>query len=297
MPWISEALDRLAASHCGYHNDLPQAAEPTALAALAFAGAGRIKEAQAALGWLGSKQVSDGSVPPLPTLDSPGWPTPQAMLAWAAVSKLAGESRDFDRAAAQKWLLSIAGLTGPRIPEIGHDTSLAGWPWVVGTHSWQEPTAWSVLALRAVGLNDHPRTREGVRMLVDRFLENGGCNYGNTTALGQVLRPHVEPTGLTLVALAGENIQDARLEKSLKFLEDSISAQTTPISLSYGLLGLTAHDRRPSATATWLETVYRRSMRRQTSSPLSLALLVLAAQGKNCPLIQGNRVSQAASPA
>lgn len=293
MTWTSDALDRLAASRCGYHDGQPQAAEPTSLAALAFVGAGRIKEAQAALQWLGTKQTSDGSVPPLPSLSSPGWPTPQAMLAWAAVSKLAGESREFDRAAAQKWLLGIAGLTGPRVPEIGHDTSLAGWPWVVGTHSWQEPTAWSVLALKAVGLADHPRTREGVRMLVDRFLEAGGCNYGNTAALGQVLRPHVEPTGLTLMALNGEDVKDARVEKSLKFLEDSISVQTTPISLSYAVLGLTAHDRRPSTTATWLETVYRRSIRRQTSSPLSLALLVLAAQGKNCPLMQSNRESPA----
>ncbi len=297
MIWISEALDRVAASHCGYHDELPQAAEPTALAALAFAGAGRIKEAQDALQWLGARQSSDGSVPPLPSLSSPGWPTPQAMLAWAAVSKLDGESQDFNRDAAQKWLLSVAGLTGPRVPEIGHDTSLAGWPWVVGTHSWQEPTAWSVLALKAIGLNDHPRTREGVRMLVDRFLESGGCNYGNTAALGQVLRPHVEPTGLTLVALGGGNIQDPRIEKSLKYLEDSLSPQTTPISLSYGLLGLTAHDRRPSAAATWLETVYRRSVRRQTASPLSLALLVLAAQGKSCPLIEATHARPAANPA
>lgn len=297
MTWISEALDRIAASQCGYHDGLPQAAEPTALAALAFVGAGRIADAQAALRWLGSKQTSDGSVPPLASLNNPGWPTPQAMLAWAAVSKLAGELSDFDRAAAQKWLLATAGLSGERIPEIGHDTSLVGWPWVVGTHSWQEPTAWSVLALKAVGLNDHPRTQQGLQMLVDRLLESGGCNYGNTSALGQVLRPQVEPTGLTLVALAGETLNDPRLEKSLKYLEASLSAQTTPISLSYGLLGLTAHDRRPSTSATWLETVYRRGVRRRNASPLSLALLILAAQGKNCPLIQATRVSTAASPA
>lgn len=286
MSWTSEALDCIAASQCGYHDGQPQAAEPTALAALAFVGAGRITDAQAALHWLGSKQTADGSVPPLPSLSSPGWPTPQALLAWAATSKAVGESSDFNRPAAQKWLLDTAGLSGPRIPEIGHDTSLVGWPWVVGTHSWQEPTAWSVLALKAVGLNSHPRTREGLRMLVDRLLESGGCNYGNTSALGQTLRPQVEPTGITLVALAGEKIQDPRLEQALKYLEGALSAQTTPVSLSYGLLGLTAHDRAPSAAATWLETVYRRSVRRQTTSPLSLALLVLAAQGNRCPLIQ-----------
>ena len=243
MSWTSDALASIAASQCGYHDGAPQAAEPTALAALAFVGAGLIADAQTALRWLGSKQTSNGTVPPLASLENPGWPTPQAMLAWAAVSKLAGESPDFNRAAAQKWLLATAGLSGERIPEIGHDTSLKGWPWVVGTHSWQEPTAWSVLALKAVGLSDHPRCREGVRMLVDRFLDTGGCNYGNTAVLGQKLRPHVEPTGLTLVAIAGEKIQDPRIELSLKYLEASLSAATTPISLSYGLLGLTAHDR------------------------------------------------------
>ena len=211
MLWISEALDRVAASHVRLPRRVAAGCRTDGAGGLGICRRRPHQRGPGCVAMAGRRQTSDGSVPPLPSLSSPGWPTPQAMLAWAAVSKLAGESRDFNRDAAQKWLLSVAGLTGPRIPEIGHDTSLAGWPWVVGTHSWQEPTAWSVLALKAVGLNDHPRTREGVRMLVDRFLESGGCNYGNTAALGQVLRPHVEPTGLTLVALGGENIQDPRL--------------------------------------------------------------------------------------
>ena len=93
------------------------------------------------------------------------------------------------------------------------------WPWVLGTHSWIEPTAFNVLALKAAGRGEHPRTREAVRLLVDRLLPTGGCNYGNTTVLGQQLRPHLAPTGLVLLSLAGEQINDSRIAKSLAYLQ------------------------------------------------------------------------------
>ena len=122
-------------------------------------------------------------------------------------------------------------------------------------------------------------------MLVDRLLPKGGCNYGNTYVLHQMLRPHIEPTGVTMLALGGENIDDPRIFYSLEYLSQSLSAETTPISLSYGLLGLIPYNLAPQSAAEWLEAAYRRTIRRE-ASPLNLALLSLAAQGKECPLVK-----------
>ena len=246
-------------------------------------GAGRHEQADPHLHWLAKSQADDGSVPPLAELKQPGWTTPWAIVA-AVAAKRNGQSPKFNLDRAQQWLLSQAGAALDLAPQFGHNGKLIGWPWVAGTHSWQEPTAMSVLALKALGLGDHPRTREGVQLLVDRLLVTGGCNYGNTVVLGQRLRPQVEPTGLALVALGGENINDPRIDRSLQFLNSALSAETTPISLGYGLLGLTAHNRRPADAANWLETAYRQTIRRD-ASPLSLAWLVLASQAEDCPLI------------
>jgi hypothetical protein len=293
-PWVSSALERLATAPCGYHAKEPSAAEPSALAALALIGAGQLAAAKIHLDWLANAQAASGSIAPFAELTQSAWPTPLGILATAVagrpefapttgnVSQLAAQR--FNLSQASQWLLSAAGNRIENSPEFGHNGQLVGWPWVIGTFSWQEPTAWSVMALKAIGLAEHPRTREGVRMLVDRLLSTGGCNFGNTVVMGQQLRPQVEPTGVTLLALAGEQINDPRIGLSLQYLTDTVSAETTPISLSYGLLGLTAHNRRPAAANQWLETAFRRTVQRD-ASPLALALLVLAALGNECPLI------------
>src|SRR5262249_50763798 len=69
------------------------------------------------------------------------------------------------------------------------DISLVGWPWAEGNFSWVEPTAWACLALRRVGLSEHPRVREGLRLLLDRAFDEGGINYGNRTVLGRRTDP------------------------------------------------------------------------------------------------------------
>jgi hypothetical protein len=181
--------------------------------------------------------------------------------------------------------LAARGETSARSPLIGHDTTLAGWPWVVGTHSWLEPTAYAVLALKAAGHKKHPRTREAVQMLVDRLLPSGGCNYGNTIVMGQELLPHVQPTGLVLLALAEETIDDPRIERSLAYLERCIAATSAAASLAFGLIGLEAHGRRPPDAGHWLELASRRV------SPLgpraytdALAVLAAVDNGRN-PLL------------
>jgi hypothetical protein len=123
-----------------------------------------------------------------------------------------------------------------------------------------------------------------VILLLNRLLSHGGCNYGNTSVLGQELVPHLEPTGLAMIALAGERDPSGRVEQSLDYLEANLSPQTTAASLAYAVLGLAAHGRTPSDLNARLATAAGQTVRRGASPPRR-ALLALAALGDACPLI------------
>jgi hypothetical protein len=282
MDWNDELLDRLAAQiPCGYHPKGPASTEPTALAALALSAASR--SATAAMQWLAGLQTTDGSIGPTAAESAPGWPTGWAVIAALAVG--AGSvRRDFDVPRAVNWMLQTAGDAATGSAEVNQKSPPVGWPWVMGTYSWVEPTAIQVVALKAAGLAAHPRTRQAIAMLIDRLLSIGGCNYGNTVVLGQELRPHAQPTGLAMLALADQPDVDGRIARSLDYLTANLSAATTSASLSYGLIGLAAHNRFPAAARQWLQAAFRRTLSRDGAA-YKLALLSLAALGKRCPLV------------
>ncbi|MBI2823563.1 MAG: hypothetical protein HYX69_02595 [Planctomycetia bacterium] len=306
MSITDQALDFLDGQTAwSYHPGSAPASEPTAWAALALAAYGRQAAAQRARDGLAAAQTSSGAVGVRRDGASPGWPTPLAILAWNLVSPTrdglgsdaaSSEPTDREHAAASgravQWLLSIRGNTSGRPPYTGHDTTLAGWPWVEGTHSWIEPTALSVLALKAVGQGDHPRTQEAERLLLDRLLAGGGCNYGNTVVLGQELLPHVQPTGLALLALVGSKDPSGRVERSLAWLEGSLSSATAPASLAYGLMGLAAYDRWPVDADAWLAAAAARSL--AGGSSLELALVALARLRSDGPLVLNRAPARAA---
>jgi hypothetical protein len=184
------------------------------------------------------------------------WPTSSALLAWA-------KDREYEAAArnATGFLLATKGLHFPRRPDapITHDTSIRGWSWTAGTHSWVEPTSLAVLALRAVGKGKHERVEEAVSMLMDRMLPSGGWNYGNTLVFGRELRPMPESTGAALDALAGY-VPKERVQASLEYLKKSASRVRTPLALSWAILGLGAWDERPPDSEHRLaESVSRQS--------------------------------------
>jgi hypothetical protein len=257
--------------------------EVTAICALAFRAHGRLQRMHQSLRWLSDAQADDGSVRACGLAVDACWPTGLAVLAWAsAATGPPDKGLENSARAAEKgvgWILGHQGETMAREPSLGHDTSLAGWAWVQGTHSWVIPTAFNLLALKATGRGDHPKAREAVKLLVDRQLRDGGCNYGNTTILGQELRPQLEPTGIAMAALAGEGDHGGRIRRSLDFLETSLAEPMSAPSLCYGLLGLAAHGRRPAGAESWLSACFERTVRRG-KRPLNLGLLCLASSSR-----------------
>lgn len=278
MEWRAELLGRLAeCTPGGYHARGEAASEPTALAGLALNAGGNMAAAMKAADWLVERQNANGAVGVLESQATPCWPTSLAILLW---QKLDAEQYRGPIQKAVAWTLAEKGETHDQRDYIGHDTTLVGWSWAADTHSWLEPTAMFVLALKAVGLSEHPRTREAVRLLVDRLLPQGGCNYGNTIVLGQELLPHVQPTGIVMMALPSETIADPRVSKSLDYLRLELSAETTTASLCYGLLGLSANGKAPENRLDWLNEKYGAFSDRDASC-YKLALIALAANDDN----------------
>ncbi len=279
MTWLAKTLERLAASDAAsYQVGESPFSEPTALAALALAAHGRAGDASRLGDSLAAWQQASGSVGISPMDAEPGWPTALAILAWTEIERDLPRAYETAIKRASNWLLGTRGKTAPLADDTGHDTLLTGWPWVEGTHSWLEPTAHAALALGAAGKNGTPRALEAQRLLVDRLLPGGGCNYGNTIVLGQALRPHVLPTGVALTALSLPGApEDRRVALSLEYLESAIGPETTADSLAWATIGLAAHGRRPHAADLWLERAAQRASERGRQNSCVLVALASSA--------------------
>ena len=277
MDVVAEGLNLLKEEKSwGYHYTGPLATEPTALACLALAAYGEHSLAATLAESLVEIQTPQGSVGVTRELEMPAWTTSLACLAWLTIDRTQPRTR-FSESCQKglEWLLSVKGKTIPKNPQIGHDPTITGWSWAADTHSWMEPTCLAVLALKALGRESHPRTREGVRMIVDRLLENGGCNFGSTVILGQATLPQVQASGLAMLAIADESTNDPRIERTLQYLENELNEKSSTASLCFGLLGLTAHQRRPPHSDKMLEQVFQRELRGETSC-YKMALMLLA---------------------
>ena len=84
---------------------------------------------------------------------------------------------------------------------------LVGWPWVNGTFSWVEPTAYAVMALKRLRRQLPPdatrdRIDEAEELFADRACSDGGWNYGNTRVFDEDLWSYPDTTALVLLALA-----------------------------------------------------------------------------------------------
>ena len=187
------------------------------------------------------EQSEDGRVGLSPHQPESYWPTALAALAWCGSrASQAAQSR------AVHFLLGASGVHFPKKPDVSseHDPSLKGWPWVEHTHSWIEPTANCIVALRASGYGEHDRVREAVQMILNRQLPHGGWNYGNVSVFGKELHPMPESTGAALVGVAGQ-VEQEMVARSLAYLEGEVDRLRTPVSLGWALLGLAAWKRWP----------------------------------------------------
>lgn len=281
--WQVKALELLAqAPSCGYRAHSAPRVEPTSLAAMALQSYQR-ESARQASGWLAEKQLADGRVSDDLEADPPGWGTGLAILAWKSTDENEW-SGNIERGV--RYLLSVQGkvMDDPdRLVE--HDTTIPGWPWIGETHSWLEPTAMAVAALESAGYGDHPRTIDGRRILLDRILANGGCNYGNTIVLKQQLRPLAQPTGIAMLALARRESNNPRLTSTLDYLEKYLSGPVTTLSASYASIGLCAHGRSCVDAKRKIRSAAEETLRRH-AGPGHLALALLAAAGRESALVR-----------
>lgn len=198
----------------------------------------------AGLNRLATQQKPDGRI--ALTEDTPNvyWPTPIGLLAWDQDNSFLTQ-----RNLAVEFLLSHgSNINTKKPPFIEHNTSLQGWSWVANTYSWVEPTAMVLMALASQGYTDHPRYKEGITLLVDRMLPEGGWNYGNRKVFDSRLRPLPDYTGIALCALRKE-IEKEAAERSLLYLEAVYPHLITPLSLSWVIRGLAGYGMKPANAA------------------------------------------------
>ena len=304
--WINDARRELVGLRgrsgvWGYRRDHRPSVEPTVLACLGLRAsaptdlsAGDLEITRKVADWMQAIQQPSGELPVSEGSTSPGWATPYALMFW---TNFAGEQAA--RRCARTWLLGNEGvplyLFNQSERVIGHDPSVVGWPWVAGTHSWLEPTALAILALRRDGLHDHPRIKAGTKLILDRALESGGWNYGNKSVFGTELRPQPGPTGLALLALASGGDQSRAVAAALNYLRQTLPDIQAPVSLGWGILGLRAHHSCPTEAGGWIARSYGRCIGKPDAA-MGLALLLLASSERTIelmitPLIRPQRIS------
>ena len=216
------------------------------------------------------------------------WPTALAIL---ALQNSASSHEAQNRAI--RFLIETTGLHRPRqwFDAAGHDPLLKGWPWIDGTHSWIEPTALNVLALKVTGHAQHERVLEAIRMILNRQLPHGGWNYGSTYVFGKEHLPMPESTGAALTGLAGMVGQE-KVARSLDYLQGEADRLRTPISLGWALLGLAAWKSWPANGHALVERCLANQSRYGEYDTSALCLLFLGAfAGEN-----GNNVTLLANP-
>jgi uncharacterized protein (DUF362 family) len=218
---VSDAFDDLAALACpsggwGYAPNQPAHPEPTCLALLALSRRPERFAAVIAAGrdWLHQCAAGDGTYRLGRGRPEAIWPTALVLFTQAAL----GDADDSLPQTAEALLSCKGRQADSKDQDISDiDDRLIGWPWAEGNFSWVEPTAWACLALQRIGQGRHPRVKEGLKLLRDRVLEQGGVNYGNRRIFGISLEPIPTPTALMLLALQGRE-EESDLAASIEYL-------------------------------------------------------------------------------
>lgn len=177
-------------------------------------------------------------------------PSGAVNLAFAGLAALAwlGLSQGKPLHALDALVTALTKERGVRLPpsrEVLQDNQMQGWPWVSGTFTWVEPTAWCLLALKrwrasgAATAEVRARIDEGEAVLIDRALPTGGWNYGNPLVYGKVLQPFVPTTALALLALR-DRARAPEVSRGLEWLRTNRLSEPSPSALAWAAIGLRA---------------------------------------------------------
>lgn len=296
--WIGQQRQRLSGQPLhGYQVPEPPMAEPVAMSALACTAHGWREPAESACRALRAAQQTTGSVAVRLDADGPHWTTSLACLAWRRFEIAWPErSRPWCSDAYRRGIDFLLGFGGEKIDpseNVGHNTQLVGWPWVAGTHSWLEPTALALMALRHCGHSRHPRALEAAELLIDRLLPDGGANYGNTFVLRQVLRPHVLPSAMCMVALHRLEPELAELAATRVYLRSELATgQLAALSLAWTMHAIVSAEWEQAAETApdlvvfddALQTALTR-LQATPPNPHRLNMLLLATSLRASPLL------------
>jgi hypothetical protein len=132
-----------------------------------------------------------------------------------------------------------------------------------------------LLAFRSAGASNHPAAEEAARMLLDRQLEPGGWNYGNTSVYGTPLYPQPDQTGLALAALR-PHASGSDVSRSLKYLDGVIAGISTPWTLGWALVGMEAWGTRPQGYMRQVDGCVKRQERAGAFNTQELSVLLLS---------------------
>lgn len=220
--------------------------------------------------------AADGRLPIHPDHPQAPWPSAPALMALLGAAPFAGRA-----ARLRDYLLGAAGAHWPKDPlaPTDHDTSLPGWSWTDGAHSWIEPTALAMLALSAAGQRGHQRLLQAEAMLLDRLLPSGGWNMGTVHVYGALLFPDLVNTSAALCALAGR-VAPGVAGQSLDYLEAGAKASRAPLSLAWAVLALGSWGRE---TANAQGLLSRLLTDHPVTGPLHTATLALACIAQTSP--------------
>jgi uncharacterized protein (DUF362 family) len=267
----------------GYTADQLAQVEPTCLALLALSLEPDHFATPIAQGRevLGRCALADGSYRSAHGREEAIWPTALVLFVQAAL----GYPQEEVRGTAAR-LLGIQGRVpdDPRAAEMHDiDSRLQGWPWAENNFAWAEPTAWACLALRRAGWGEHPRVKEGLDLLLDRALDEGGINYGNRRVFGRLTVPLVEPTALLLLACQGRG-PHPRIDSAIQYLAAKALASDDLEQLGWARLALSTYRESPDAARILAaldqripEACQRRADRKWLKpSPVRAALTALA---------------------
>jgi uncharacterized protein (DUF362 family) len=272
----------------GYHPGQPAQLEPTCLALLALSLEPESYRGHIERGGkvLERSRSADGMFRLAHGRPEAVWPTSLALF----VHSVLGQDRESLSPTISR-LLALKGQV-PTNPEAGElhdiDLQLTGWPWAENNFPWVEPTAWACLALRRLGLGDHPRVREGTRLLLDRAMDEGGINYGNRRVLGKPTEPIPTNTALMLLALQGND--HPRMAAAVEYLlrQDSTDLE----HLCWTKIALDVHRDRPGVEAAPadLDITIEKACEsragvnwvRPAPVRLALAALALGTEKRNC---------------